>query len=463
MRSARFPRVLHWKFRGLCALSPAPVNDITRAGIEGINNPLLDVPGLHYEWNTMADFLDYLDTKPHITNLATLQGHNAIRTVAMGFENRKPNESELGKMKELLVDAFNAGVYGFSSAGVQSPSNFAATEELIELCKVVAAYDGIYETHMRSESNTLLTSVAETLQIGRESHAKTQIAHHKTGGKINWGKLKASLLMLDEARQNGLDVGVDQYPYTYASFNLEALLPPWVRGNAVEKAIEILGIPENRQRILKEMQNGIPGSGWESVLLWCGWTGVRIGCVAKQENRTLEGKSISEIAQEWGVEPIDALCDIICDEGFGVLMLIDFGSEEDVEMALRYPFMAPVTDALTTHLSGGGNHPRIFGTFTRVLGHYARDRKLMSMEEAVRRMTSLPATRLGIKDRGLLREGCYADITVFNPDTVIDTADMTNPRGLSVGIEYVLVNGVVVWKDRKVTGKLPGKLLRKNR
>jgi len=446
---------------GQCALSPAPVNNETRSACEGMNNPLLGVHGLKYEWTTMAEFLDYLDKKPHIINLATLQGHNTLRMEAMGFDNRPPSDSELEKMKESLRASFEAGVFGFSSAGVQAPSNFAETQELIELCKVVSEHNGIYETHLRSESNGVLTSVAETLRIAQESGVKAQIAHHKAAGKINWGKLNVSLGMINEARQNGFDVGVDMYPYTYASFNLEALLPPWVRGNTVEKALEILADKSNRLRILRDMQNGIPGSGWESVLLWCGWDGVRIGCVAKPENRYLERQSLSQIAIERGCEPIDALCDILCDEGFGVLMLIDFGSEEDVETALRYPFMAPVTDALTTHLSGGGNHPRIFGTFTRVLGHYARNKKIMTIEEAVRRMTSLPASRIGIQDRGLLRKGNYADITVFNPDTVIDTATMDDPQGLSIGIEHVFVNGVHAWKDHKTTGALPGCLLRK--
>ena len=446
---------------GLCALSPAPVNDDTRAAIESMNNPLLGVHGLKYEWGTMAEFLDYVEAHPHITNLATFQGHNAIRSVAMGFDNREPTDDELAVMKDLLRDGMEAGCFGLSSAGVQSPSNFAKTPELVELCKVVAEYDGLYETHLRSESNTVIRSVAETIDIAAASGVRANIAHHKTSGRINWGKLSTTLGMIDEARQNGLDVGVDMYPYTYASFNLEALLPPWVRGNPLDVALGILADKEQRPKILKDMLNGIPGSGWESVLLWCGWEGVRIGCVAKEENRYLEKQSLAQIARDRGCEPIDALCDILCDEGFGVLMLLDFGCEEDVETCLKYPFMAPVTDALTTHLGGGGNHPRIFGTFTKVLGHYARDRKLMTQEEAVRRMTSLPACRIGLKDRGLLIEGKAADITVFNPDTVIDTATMDNPKGLSVGIEYVFVNGVLAYKDKQVTGALPGKLLRR--
>lgn len=448
---------------GHCALSPAPVNDYTRTVIQATNNPLLGVQGLAYEWSGMAEFLDVIQARPHITNLATLQGHNAIRTIAMGFENRNPTPQELEHMKALLRQGLEAGAFGFSTAGVQSPSNFADMPELIELCKVTAEYGGLYETHLRSESNALLSSVAETLEIARKTGVRAQIAHHKAAGQVNWGKLAASLTMVEEARQNGLDVGVDMYPYTYASFNLEALLPPWVRGNSVEKALEILKNPRDRSRILREMLHGIPGSGWESVLLWCGWSGVRIGSVSKEKNRCLEGRSIQEIARQRHCEPIDTLCEILCDEGFGVLMLLDFGCEEDVETALCYPFMAPVTDGLTTHLHGGGNHPRVFGTFPRVLGRYAREKRLMPMEEAVRRMTSLPAGRMGIYDRGLLRVGNFADITVFHPDSVIDTATLEHPRSHSVGIEYVFVNGVLSYREGHTTGVLAGRLLRRGR
>lgn len=443
---------------GLCALSPAPVNEKTRASIENMNNPLLGVHGLKYEWNTMAEFLNILKKSQHVTNLGTLQGHNAIRAMAMGFENRRPTESELKMMTCLLRESMEAGVFGFSTAGVQSPSNFADTLELMALCSVVSEYDGIYETHLRSESNAMLDAVAETMLIAKKTGVRAQVAHHKASGKHNWGKLIASLRMIDETRQSGYDVGVDMYPYTYASFNLEALLPPWVRGNNVSKALEILADESQRAKIFYDMQNGILGSGWESVYQWCGFDGIRIGAVAKPENISLQGKSISQIAKERGCSGIDVICNILCDEGFGVLMLLDFGCEEDVENALRYPFMAPVTDALTTHLHGGGNHPRIFGTFPKVLGHYARDRRLMSIEDAVRRMTSLPACRIGLKDRGILRDGAWADITIFNPDTVKDTATLENPKGLAAGIEYVFVNGVLSYKEKKVVA-LSGSLL----
>ncbi|MDY2647212.1 MAG: D-aminoacylase [Pyramidobacter porci] len=448
---------------GLCALSPAPVDDITRAPIENMNNPLLGVHGLKYDWNSMAEFLDVLKKSKHVTNIGTLQGHNAIRTMAMGFEDRPPTEAELKKMMALLRESLEAGVFGFSTAGVQSPSNFADTPELLALCSVVAEYGGIYETHLRSESNAMLDAVAETLLIAKKTGVRAQVAHHKASGKINWGKLTASLRMIDESRQMGCDTGVDMYPYTYASFNLEALLPPWVRGNSTSQAIEILADKSQRPRILNDMQNGILGSGWESVYQWCGFEGIHIGAVAKQKNMSLQGKSIAQIARDRGCGSIDVVCDILCDEGFGVLMLLDFGCEEDIETALRYPFMAPVTDALTTHLHGGGNHPRIFGTFPKVLGHYARDRKLMSMEEAVRRMTSLPACRLGLKDRGLLFPGYAADITVFNSDTVIDTATLEKPKELAAGIEYVFVNGVLGYKDKQIVDLGGALLLRKGK
>lgn len=228
-------------------------------------------------------------------------------------------------------------------------------------------------------------------------------------------------------------------------------------------ALAILADKSQRPRILADMQNGIPGSGWESVLLWCGWEGVRIGYVLKPENRYLEGQSIVEIARARHIEPIDAYCEVLLEDGFGMLMIIDFGCEEDLCRVLRYPFTAPVTDGIASHARGGGNHPRIYGTFPRVLGRYAREQRLFSMEEAVRRMTALPASRLGIRDRGRLEVGCYADITVFNPETVLDASTYAQPLKPAIGIEHVLVNGVPVWEKGKITGALPGRFLRKGR
>lgn len=454
------------EFGGQCAISAAPVNDATRDEIRRVNNPLCGLGNLDYAWNSMEEYFECISKRPHINNIAQLVGHNAIRSMAMGFENRSPLESELSMMKQFLKEAMDAGAYGLSIAGVQSPSNFAFTEEYTELAKIVAAEGGLFEGHMRSESNALLESIAEMIIIGRKSGVRTQISHLKVAGSQNWYKAEAALALIREARQNGLDIACNQYPYTYASFNLEALLPLWVRGGSFEELVRTLQNSDLRKKIERDMMCGLPETGWESVFQWCGYGGITIANVNTPRNTEYLGLTIEGISKLSGKPCIDVLCDLIVEEGLGVLMLLEFGKEEDVETILRFPYTAPVTDALATHLSSkkedGGCHPRIFGTFTKVLGHYVRERNLITLEEAVRRMTSLPAGRIGLKDRGLLREGYAADIVLFNEHTVKDCSSGEKPRALSDGIEAVLVNGELVYKDKTVTGNLPGKYLKKN-
>lgn len=452
---------------GQCALSAAPVSDVTREEIRRVNNPLCGLGDLDYSWSSAQEYFDTISKRPHINNIAQLAGHNAIRSRTMGFEHRPPTEKELTEMKWLVKESMDAGAFGLSIAGVQSPSNFAETEEYAALASVVAAEGGLFEGHMRSESNALLQSVGEMISIARKTGARTQISHLKAAGRQNWHKTGAVLDLIREARQNGLDVACDQYPYVYASFNLEALLPLWTRSGSFDETAARLQRQDIRQQIEQDMTNGIPGSGWESVWQWCGYEGISIANANTVRGKVYEGLTLQEIAEKKNTTCIDALCDLIIQEGYGVLMLLEFGREEDVETILRFPYTSPVTDALATHLNAEGEdgvcHPRIFGTFPKVLGTYVRERNILPLEEAVRRMTSLPAERIGLTDRGVLKEGSPADIVLFDENTIAETATRQRPRTLCDGIETVIVNGSIVYRNKTAEGNLPGKYLRKGR
>jgi len=408
---------------------------------------------LEWDWLTMAEYLARLRKQGIALNVVPLIGHGTIRAAVMGFDDRPPSATELAAMKELISQAMEDGAWGFSTGLIYAPSFYADTEELIELSKVVAECGGIYCSHIRGEGKTLLDAVSEAIRIGQEAGVSVQISHHKAAGRENWGKVTRSLELIDRAREAGLDVSADQYPYIAASNALSASLPGWMHVGGKGKLLERLRDPAVRQRLRREMT--IPAEQWdETKIAYC------------KTNKDYEGMSIQEIADLRRSDPLETVFDLLVEEEATVSIVKFAMSEADVRTVMQHEAVMIGSDgrALATSgvLSRGKPHPRNYGTFPRVLGKYVREEKLLAVEEAVRKMTRLPAEKLGLKNRGLITGGMWADITVFHPERVRDQATFIDPHRYPEGIEYVLVNGTMVIKRGEHTGKLAGRLLEGN-
>ncbi len=436
---------------GNCGSSAAPLTKSVKARWEKYGRG--GVPDdFKIDWTSMKDYLDRVDRQGISFNLATWVGHGTVREDVMSYENREPTDTELRKMKKFVDDSMRDGAYGMSTGLIYPPSVYGKTPEIIELAKVVAKHGGIYASHIRGEEHeSLLTAVKEAIEIGEEADLPVQIAHFKASGKKAWGMVKQSLALVEEARARGIDVAYDQYPYVASSTGLAAILPHWAHEGGAEKMMERLRDPELRRKMAKEQRIE---RDWDGVLI-----------VFAKNNPQYNGWTIAKLAKEQGKTPHDAACDLLLAENT-VVQSVMFGmDEEDVKTVLKNPIGMVGSDGSAISPKGilgiGKPHPRYYGTFPRVLGKYAREEKVISMEEAVRKMTSAPALRLGLKDRGLLREGFKADVVVFDPETVKDEATFADPHRFPTGIPYVVCNGVFTVDKGKHTGKLPGKTLRK--
>ena len=440
---------------GQDGLSTAPVKsedvDYLRKRLSG----LLGKPDVSWDWRTPKDYLDALERAKPATNLAWLVPHGQVRVTAKGHDANPPTLEELEKMKSLVKAAMEDGAFGISSGLIYPPCSFAKMEELVELCRVAAQYGGIFVVHMRNESESLLQAVAEVLEISRQSGAPLHVSHLKAAGKKNWGKIRDVLAMFDEARSRGQDVTFDQYPYVAGSTMLDAVIPPWAHEGGVDKFLTRIADRDVRDRIRKDISGD--SAGWENWVGSCGWNGVIVTAVKSQKNKGLEGKSVAQICEELGKDPVDAVCDLLIEEDTAVSMAIFWGTEEDVATAMKHPLQMVATDGLL----GGKPHPRVYGTYPRVLGKYVREDKVLTLPEAVRKMTSLPAQRLGLKDRGVIRPGMKADITIFDEARVIDKATYVNPHQFPEGIRYVLVNGQITVDRGRYRPVRAGRVLRK--
>ncbi len=436
---------------GQCGGSPAPTTGKTR---DGMVDPEASA---ELTFPTFAEYLDALEKNGVGLNIAPLVGHGSLRSAVLGYEDRPPATPEINEMKKLLVEAMEAGAFGYSSGLIYPPGSYAGTPELIELAKAMAPFGGIYATHMRNEGGDLLQSVAETLEIGRAAGVPVQISHHKvTGNEKVWGLVKDSLEMIDEARKEGLDVLCDQYPYAASATSFKTNIPAWAHVGGPKALLSRLKDPNTVLRIKKEWENKRAGGGWSHLMI----TNVR-----SERNRFAQGKRIPEIADIWGIPEVEAAIRRLVEEDVEVREA-DFGMcEEDVKTVMAHPCVMIGSDSSSTALDGplakGHPHPRTFGTFPRVLGKYAREEKVLSLERAVYKMTCMPAARLKLWDRGILRPGAAADLTLFNPDTVIDTATFEAPRSYPKGIEWVMVNGRLAIENGKHTGRIAGKVLRR--
>jgi N-acyl-D-amino-acid deacylase len=451
---------------GQCGSSIAPVNpDLIDELEKDWFSWLPEGFGFKISWNSFNEYLQEEEKEGLGTNVAHLVGHGTIRIACMGFEAREPTKGELDCMRNHTAEAMEAGAYGLSTGLIYPPGIFAKTEEIIEVCDVVARYGGVYDSHIRGEGKALMSSLNEAIEIGSKARIPVQISHHKAATKSLWGKSVDSLELLEKARNDGLDVTVDQYPYRAGSTSLATCLPPWAHEGGIERLLDRLRDEELRERMRNDIEKGIPG--WENFAGELGWDNVCVSSVKSDVNKPVEGKSLAEIREIRGDrDSFTSLFDLILEEEGAVSMIIFAMDEDDVQRIMRHPLQMVGTDSGSCSTEGfmrrGKPHPRGFGTYPRVLGRYVRELKILRLEDAIRKMTSFPAQRFGLNDRGLIKPGMWADIVVFDPKSVVDKATYQDPHQHPEGIEYVIVNGVLSVEKGRTNGNLNGRTLRKN-
>jgi dihydroorotase/N-acyl-D-amino-acid deacylase len=458
--------------RAMSKVMQGVTTEITGEGgsVAPINERLIAEEGEYYrrydltvDWRTLGEYFSRLEKQGIGLNLGTFVGATQVRSFVIGFDNRPPTTDELIQMRRLVADAMEDGALGVSTSLQYVPARFAKTNEIIELALVAGRYGGIYMTHQRSEANALDSSLEEVFEIGRRAHIPVEIWHLKTAYKKNWGRMPEVIKRIEAARARGLDISADVYPYTAASTALTACLPPWALEGGTERMLERLRDAATRERLKHEIQTDT--SEWENIYLGSGGAGgVLISSVVHPELEGLQGKRINEIAAEQKKDELDALFDLILADHGATSAIYFMMSEDDLRAALRAPFVSICTDsgarATDGPLSTAKGHPRGWGSYPRILSRYVRDEHLLTLEEAVRKMTGLPATRVGLKDRGVLREGAYADITIFDPQTVRDRSTFENPNQYAEGIPYVIINGQLSVDNGQRTKSLAGRVLR---
>lgn len=440
---------------GQDGISVAPVNpgllEPWRRNISGLNGTT-DEP---WDWTDVDGYLTRLAAVGSSANLAYLVGHGNIRMTVMGLDSTPASAAQLAAMTELLAASLEQGAVGMSTGLIYPPCVYATREEMVALCRVLARYGAPLVVHQRSEGDEILESMEELFSVCRETGAPLHISHFKVCGKDNWPKVGQVIASVRRARAEGLDVTFDQYPYTAGSTLLSAILPPWMHDGGTHAMLERLQDPALRERCKAEMAAGLPG--WDSIARWAGWEGIRITSVESEANAPCVGRSIREIAAARGTDPADTALDLILAERNSVGMVDFVVDEAGIRTIIREPYGMICTDGLLL----GKPHPRSYGAFPKVLRRYVREEAVLTLEDAVRKMTSLPARRFGLVDRGLVREGCFADLVVFDAETVADTSTYDEPRSYPTGIEYVLVNGTCVVTPEGMAPAAAGAVLRR--
>ena len=418
--------------------------------------------GVQPTWRTFRDYFARLRKQGMGINLASYVGATQVRRMVLGDDDRAPNPAELERMKALVRDAMREGAVGLSTSLQYAPAPYAKTGELIALAAEAAKFGGIYASHIRDEGDGIMPALDEAFRIGREANIPVEIWHLKAAGKSNWGRMPEIVARIEAARKSGLDVAADTYAYPAAFNTFSAVIPPWAHDGGDKKLIERLKDPAMRARIRKEMET--PSGEWNNE--WQQVTGPESFILSAVQNPKLiplQGKSIAEIARLWNKDPIDTVFDMLIEDEAFTMVGMFIMDETDVALAVRQPWVSICNDSQGSALDGvlgkEHPHPRAFGTFPRILRKYVREEKVLTLEDAVRKFTSLPAQRMRFADRGVLKEGMWADVVVFDPETVRDLATFDQPNQLSEGMRFVLVNGVPVIEEGKMTNALPGKVL----
>ena len=438
--------------------SMGPVNDQVREKM------LSAQKDIHYEikWTSLADYLRYLETRGISCNVASFIGATTIREYVVGFEDKPPTPEQLEKMRQLVRQEMEAGALGIGSSLIYPPAFYAKTPELIELCKVAAKYQGKYISHMRSEGDRLFEALDELIRISREAKIPAEIYHIKAAGKGNWSKLDALLERIEAARKEGLKITADMYTYTAAGTGLDACLPPWTEEGGYPALFKRLRDPSTREKIACEVKT--PATTWENLYLAAGSPDKILLVGFKSEKlKPLTGKSLAEVARMRAKDPVETIMDLIAEDESRIDSIYFLMSEENVRKEITKPWISFGSDEASQAPEGvflrSNPHPRAYGNFARVLGKYVREEKAVSLGEAIRRLSALPATNLGLDHRGFLQKEMFADVVVFDPATISDRATFERPHQYAVGMKHVFVNGQQVLKDGEHTGASPGRAL----
>jgi dihydroorotase/N-acyl-D-amino-acid deacylase len=439
--------------------SAAPLNDaIVQADRAGYDHYRINP-----DWKTFREYFSRLKKQGMGINLASYVGATQIRRMVLGDDNKQPTPEQLEQMKNLVRQAMQDGTVGLSTALEYAPAPYAKTDELIALATEASKFGGIYATHMRNEGDAIIPAIDEALQIGSEANLPVEIWHLKVAGKENWGRMPEVVTKINAARGQGIDVSANTYAYTAWFNDMSAFIPPWAHDGGSAKLVERLKDPTMRARMRKDLMT--PSKDWDNE--WQeipGPEAVQIGIVQNPELLPLQGKTLAEVAKIWNKDPVDALFDLLIQDKASTGVAVFGMSEPDVALALEQPWVSIDNDSSGASPEGilgqEHPHPRAYGTFPRILRKYVREEKKLTLEDAIRKFSALPAQRMRLADRGVLKTGMWADIVVFDPATVHDVATFENPNQLSQGMEYVLINGVPVIDTAKMTGALPGKVLR---
>jgi len=414
------------------------------------------------EWTTLNEYLEYLVGRGISPNVASYVGATTVRVHEVGYEDRLANEAELGRMQELVRDAMRDGALGVGSSLIYAPANFADTDELIALVSAAAEFGGAYISHIRSEGDRLEEAVTELLKIASMTGAPAEIYHLKASGRPNWYKLQNVFAMIDAAREAGLRITANMYTYPASATGLNASMPLWVQEGGHDAWISRLKDPQVRARVVAEMKD--PDADWENRFVQAGPENILLLSFVNDDLKPLMGKTLKEVADERGTDPAETAIDLVIEDNSRVGVSYFMMSEDNVRRKVAQPWMSFGSDAGAPAAEGvflkSNTHPRAYGTFARVLGKYSREDGVVPLHEAIRRMTSLPATNIGIRGRGLLAEGQYADLVVFDQETVTDHATFEEPHQYATGVEHVFVNGVQVLDDGEHTGATPGRVVR---
>ena len=438
------------------SMAPLPKQYISpwRKNLAGLDG---DSDQIDWTYETTDGYLRMLEKNGVGLNESYLVPHGNIRMEAMGLDNKKPSAEEMKKMCDITRREMEAGAFGLSTGLIYMPCAYAETSEIIEMCKVVAEYDGVFVIHQRSEADTILQSMEEVIDIGRKSGVKVHFSHFKVCGKKNWDLIDEVIALLEKAKAEGVRVSFDQYPYVAGSTMLGVILPPWVHDGGTDKLLKRLEDPELRVKMIYDIEHGI--HGWDNFIDFAGLDQIFVTSVKTNANEDLIGKNLIEIGKMRGKDPYQATFDLLYQEENAVGMVDFYGLEAHVIRFMTRPEQNVCTDGLL----GGKPHPRVYGAFPRVLGKYVREDKALTLEDAVRKMTSKPAEVFGFKNRGKLQAGYFADIVIFNPATIIDKGDYVNPVQHPDGIEYVMINGVIAMEKGKQGKALPGQVIRRGK
>jgi N-acyl-D-aspartate/D-glutamate deacylase len=438
--------------------SMGPVNDRVR------EHMLREQSDIKYDikWNTLADYLKYLESRGISCNVASFLGATTVREYVIGFEDIPPTPQQLDQMRDLVRKEMEAGALGIGTSLIYPPAFYAKTDELIELCKVAAKYQGKYISHMRSEGNQLLEALDELIRISREAGIPAEVYHIKAAGQKNWPKEDELLSRIEAAQKGGLKITADMYTYTAGGTGLDACLPPWTEDGGYPALFKRLRDPATREKIKAQVQT--PSNDWENMYLASGSPEHIVLVGFKSEKlKPLTGKTLAEVAKTRGKDPIDTVMDLIAEDESRIGTIYFMISEENIKKELAKRWISFGSDEASQAPEGvflkSNPHPRAYGNFARLVGKYVRDEKVLSLTEAIRRLSGLPATNLGLDHRGCIKEGMFADVVVFDPATISDRATFEKPHQYAVGVKHVFVNGVQVLKDGEHTGAKPGRAL----